>query len=106
MMHDLASTLMEHQLEKEMIDVPVVLQHGSVNYPLGRYLRRALRRMVGREPNTPSDVVLHQKESLRGLREAAFKASIPFKTAILEASKGKRIQIEAAYRRRKNGRQL
>lgn len=99
MMHDLASTLMEHSLEN-MTDVPALLQHGSTSYPLGRYLRRNLRRMVGREPNAPQEALNQEKEKLQPLRQAAFNASIPFKTAILQASEGRRIQIEAHYRRR------
>lgn len=100
MMHDLASTLMEHSLERKLIDVPAVLQHGRVTYPLGRYLRRKLRTFIGRQPNTPQEAINQQKEKLHPLREAAFQASKPFKTAILEASEGRRIQIEAHYRRR------
>lgn len=100
MMHDLASTLMEHQLEKELIDVPAVLAHGRRNYPLGRYLRRKLRTYLGREANAPQEALQKERERLSPLREAAFNASLPFKTAILEASLGRRIQIEAHYRRR------
>jgi len=105
MMHDLASTLMEHQLQKEMTDVPAVLAHGRANFPLGRYLRRKLRTYIGRDPNAPQEALDAQKEKLQALRKAAFDASIPFKTAILHASEGRRIQIEAHYKR-KNRRQL
>lgn len=100
MMHELASTLMEHSLDKKMRDVPVMLCHGEkATYPLGRYLRRSLRKMIGRDPNTPPEVMEEYKKKMQPLREAAFEASIPFKTAVLEATKGKRIQIEARYRR-------
>lgn len=100
MMHELASTLMEYSLERSLTDVPAVLQHGRITYPLGRYLRRKLRTFIGREPNAPEETLNQQKEKLRPLRQAAFNASIPFKTAILQASEGKRIQIEAHYHRR------
>lgn len=100
MMHDLASSLMEHSLEKTLVDVPAVLAHGRTNYPLGRYLRRKLRTFIGREANAPEEALSASKERLRPLREAAFLASKPFKTAILEASEGRRIQIETHYRRR------
>lgn len=93
MMHELASSLMEYGLD-EMVDVPAVLAHGKVSYPLGRYLRRKLRTFIGRPANAPSAAIQSQKEKLQPLREAAFLASKPFKTAILEASLGKRIQIE------------
>lgn len=99
MMHDLASTLMEHGLD-QLVDVPAVLEHGRSAYPLGRYLRRNLRRFIGRSPDAPAEVLAEAAARLQPLREAAFKASKPFRTAILEASLGKRIQIEAKYRRR------
>lgn len=95
MMHDLASTLMEYGLDEKLADVPAVLQHGTTTYPLGRYLRRTLRSLLGRDKNTPQDVLLHYSKELQPLREAAFNASKPLKTEILKASEGRRIQIEA-----------
>ncbi|UDN67563.1 replication initiator protein [robinz microvirus RP_45] len=100
-MHDLASTLMEYELDVSLVDVPVVLAHGKLHYPLGRYLRRSLRKMLGRSPNTPIEALNAQKEKLQPLREAAYYSSTPFKTAILENSLGRRIQIEARQKRQK-----
>lgn len=101
LMHDLASTLMELQLDTKLIDVPTCLAHGKLKLPLGRYLRRSLRKLIGKEPNAPQEVINALKEKMRPLREAAFNASTPFKTAVLEASLGKRIQIEAKAKRKK-----
>lgn len=101
LMHDLASTLMELDLDNKLVDVPISLAHGKLKLPLGRYLRRSLRKLIGKEPNAPPEVINALKEKMRPLREAAFNNSIPFKTAILEASLGKRIQLEAKSKRKK-----
>lgn len=99
MMDELASTLMEHSLDKRMIDVPLSLQHGSKRYPLGRYLRRRLRTLIGRPADCPQEVIDAQKEELSELRKKAFEASTPFKEEVLKASLGRRIQIESRHMR-------
>lgn len=101
MMDELASTLLEHRLDERMIDVPLSLQHGMKRYPLGRYLRRKLRERIGRDANTPPEVMEKIKEELQPLREAAFNASRPLSEFILEKSAGRRIQIEARENRNK-----
>lgn len=105
MMHELASTLLELGTDN-MVDVPAVLEHGTTRYPLGRYLRRKLRTFIGREANAPQEALEQYAKELHPLREAAFNASKPLKTYILQKSEGKRIQIEAKYRRKSNSRTL
>lgn len=100
LMHDLASTLMELGTDN-MLDVPTVLAHGRKQLPLGRYLRRKLRTFIGRDPNTPPEALAAYKKTLQPLREAAFNSSTPFKTAILEASLGKRIQLAQSITRKR-----
>lgn len=99
MMYDLASTLMDHNLDEKMDDVPTQLSHGTKKYPLGRYLRKKLRKMIGRDEKTPLSVLEKQKAELQPLRQAAFLDSTPFREKILEKSLGKRIQIEAREKR-------
>lgn len=99
MMHEVASTLMEHGLDERLVDVPILLQHGRTKYPLGRYLRRKLRTFIGRSPDAPPEALAEYQKEMQPLREAAFLSSTPFKTAILAHSLGKRIQIEAAFNR-------
>lgn len=94
MMHDLASQLMTLNLETKLIDVPHELQHGKVKYPLGPYLRRKLRRLVGLEEATPPLARQAQKEKLRAVRETAFLSSTALKKQILKESLGRRIQLE------------
>jgi len=105
LMHDLASTLMELGSDN-MLDVPAVLQHGKTRYPLGRYLRRKLRTLIGRSPNAPLEALAEYAKEMLPLRKAAFDASEPLKTHVLEKSLGKRIQIEAKYGRKNNARTL
>lgn len=101
MMHELASTLLQHSLEKELIDVPISLQHGTHQWPLGRYLRRNLRKYIGRHPNAPQAVLDDQETELQIMRQAAWDNQTSLKTEILNGSLGRRIQINARQRRRK-----
>lgn len=103
MMHELASVLMEHKLDERMIDVPLSLQHGMAKWPLGRYLRRKLRTFIGREANAPEAALLEQTKELQDLRKSAFETSTPLKNAVLDASLGRRIQLnnrERLYKKR------
>jgi len=95
MMHEVASTIMELKLDEKLSDVPATLQHGPTQYPLGRYLRRSLRALIGRDKNAPQQTLDEYKAQLQPLREAAFNNSISLQTEVLKASEGKRIQIEA-----------
>lgn len=101
MMHEVASALMEHDLEKQLLDVPMTLRHGNIQYPLGRYLRRSLRAMIGRDKNASQEALEQQKEELQALRKAAYDSSTPLREAVLEQSLGRRIQISARYARKK-----
>lgn len=95
MMHELASTLMEHKLDEKMIDVPLTLQHGKAHLPLGRFLRRKLREFIGRNANTPQEVLDAQTSELHEVRKAAFDNSRSFKAELLKTFKGRHLQIEA-----------
>jgi len=101
MMHDLASVLLEHKLDERMIDVPLSLQHGKKQFPLGRYLRRKLRTFIGRPENAPPEALKSMADKLQPVRDAAFKASESFASHLLKESLGKRIQLEARERRGK-----
>lgn len=103
MMHDLASTLLEFGLDKKLDDVPGILQHGMKKYPIGRYLKRLLRELIGKEKNAPKSVMVEGRARLQGLRDRAFSSSTSFKAALLEASLGRRIQIGSKEKRSKKG---
>jgi len=105
MMHELASTLMEYGLDAAT-DVPVVLQHGTKQLPLGRTLRRKLRQLLGRDPNTPQETLQKYAQKLLPMRKAAFDKSISFKTEILENSAQRRRQIEIRSQIFKQGKSI
>lgn len=105
-MWEVADTFMKFNLDASQADVPVSLRHGRRNLPLGRYLRRKLREMIGKDPNTPEVVLQGIKEELRPVREAAFDASRSFKTAVQEAQKGEVARVHALSKIRKSRRGL
>ena len=85
-------------------DVPVTLRHGTQLYPLGRYLRRQLRKKLGldqRSPNVLSPEASYQafinNTEMQAVHEAARldKVNPSFKYHLLQASKGKVDQVIA-----------
>lgn len=101
MMHEVASCLLEHGFGEDNVDVPVTLRHGSREYPLGRYLRRNLRRMLGRDVRCPDKALEEYGKKMQPLRALAFGSSRSLSSILLEVSEGRRIQIESKYRREK-----
>lgn len=70
-MHEIASTFLQFNLGDKETDVPSALRHGSRLLPLGRYLRRKLRVMVGRDEKTPQEVLDQLFSEMSPLREIA-----------------------------------
>lgn len=70
-MWDVASTLLEFNLDQTQPDVPVSLRHGSRELPLGRTLRKKLRTMIGKEENAPQAAIDQYQEKMRPVFEAA-----------------------------------
>lgn len=68
-MDDVASVLLKY--DPECIDVPVGLSHGRRRLPLGRYLRRQLRKRIGRDEKAP--VCKETQEEMLRLRILAKK---------------------------------
>lgn len=68
-LHDVASAMMRWKLEDKLVDVPVALRHGSSELPLGRYLRRLLRRYVGLDEKAPQAVLEALKSGLLPMYE-------------------------------------
>lgn len=85
-MHDVASTLLQFNLEASQVDVPSTLRVGSRLFPLGRYLQRRLRKYVGKEEGAPQEVLDKIEAELQPLREAAFENSRSFKKEIVRAA--------------------
>lgn len=68
---EVASVLLQYELDEKLADVPAALRHAGRVLPLGRYLRGKLREMIGRDDCAPEEVLQKIEEELRPLREAA-----------------------------------
>lgn len=102
-MHEIASQLLTETDVERMVDVPLSLQHGKYHFPLGRYLRRKLRLMVGKDEKTPEAILQIQRENMHAMLKGNWHHSVPLKTKLVFATEGKRQRIEAkAKRNRKN----
>lgn len=95
-MHEVASQLMHFNLDTSQVDVPSTLRHGKKELPLGRYLRKNLRLMVGKDEKTPSEVTLKISEELLPLRILAKtdKENPSLKGQIKKANEQKLLQTE------------
>lgn len=96
-MHEVASTFLQFNLENSEADVPSALRHGSRTLPLGRYLRRRLRKLIGKEENAPQEVLDSLAAEMLPLRIAA-KTSVSapsFKRQVLEVNQGRYAQMMA-----------
>lgn len=84
-------------------DVPVTLRHGSTEWPLGRYLRKKLRKELGLDERSPSVLspeaaykAFISDTAMRALQEAARNdpENPSIKYHLLAASAARRSQIE------------
>lgn len=106
-MFEVASQLLNFDLENTQADVPSALRHGSRLLPLGRYLRMKLRKMVGRDEKTPQAIIDEMAKDLLELRIDARNSSEnpSVKARIIERDKGKVASLKAKeklFRQRKS----
>lgn len=107
MMDEVASKLMEFNLDETMDDVPSSLMHGKNRVmPIGRYLQRRLRTLVGKAPDAPQSVKDALSAQLLPLREAAFDGSRSFKKEIIAAADQAVANMEVKQKIRKVRRDL
>lgn len=102
-MHDVASTLLEADLEKTLVDVPHSLAHGKRVLPLGNYLRRKLRKAIGRDEKAPLSVREKAAAELHPMWESSRDApsgskAFAYKQKVIEQGQGKRNSLEAKSR--------
>lgn len=100
-MFDVADVLMRYELENKLVDVPSQLQHGKRRMPLDAYLKKKLRRMIGRDEKTPQEVLDLQEEKLQDVREGAFMASQSFSEEIAKKGLQRSRQIEHQIKRQR-----
>lgn len=95
-MHEVASQLMVYYDGLE--DVPGSLRHGTRELPLGRYLVRTLRKMMGRDEKTPDAVLERYAEEMSRVRETAFNNSESFGKALVRENAQKRANFYSKQR--------
>lgn len=74
-LHEVADQIMKLGLDVSQADVPSGLRHGGRIFPLGRYLRRKLRLMVGKDEAAPAATLAEAEAEVRPLWDAAVKAA-------------------------------
>lgn len=103
-MDEVASTILGNDLEKEYEDVPVSLRHGKVKWPLDAYLRRNLRKRIGRDETIPQKALERWMEEMQPLRDYAKAVSArgqyenTIRGAVMDVTEGKRIIIRRKAR--------
>lgn len=95
-----AAVIARYKLFTPEGDVPVTLRHGATEYPLGRYLRKQLRKKLGLNEKAPQAVLDKYNEEMLPLRMAARSdnENPSFKAHLLEASRGKMEQVLARHK--------
>lgn len=100
-MHEVADVLLRYyDVASELGDVPVALAHGRSRLPLGRYLRRDLRKKVGMKPDAPQCSLDKAAEELLDVRMAARASSEnpSIKGQLIERDKGKIARIVTRHK--------
>lgn len=98
-MHDVASVLLQYDLHKKNPDVPVALLNGkSTHRPLGKYLRKQLRMMVGKDASLPPEILAEYEAEVRAMYQVIWNSSArerghktvkqAFKEALIEKNLG------------------
>lgn len=106
---DIADALMRHELENILVDVPDSLQHGDKKkLPLGRYLRRRLRELVGKNEVVPQEVIDQMVAEMLPVRLAARSSeeNPSIKSRLIEDGAQKVRNMEARLKLKKKGKLL
>lgn len=97
-MHEVASTHMQFNLDKSQADVPSALRHGKRVLPLGRYLRKRLRKFVGKNEKISQEAFDQVQADMRSLYEGAKLHSpdtVSPKERLVKLGNQKVLQMEA-----------
>lgn len=106
-MDEVASVLMQHGLDESCTDVPHALRIGKQEWPLGVYLKRQLRRRIGRDEKAPQATLDKIRDSLQVVwsdswnSEVGFYSEKTFKEKIVASTKQERINQDARLRSKK-----
>lgn len=72
-MHEVASTFLQYEssFHAAQPDVPSALRVGARSQPLGRYLRKRLRKLVGRDEKAPQEAITQYESEVLPMLKAA-----------------------------------
>lgn len=105
-LHEVASTYLQFNLENSQSDVPVTLRHGKRLLPLGRYMRKKLRGLIGHDEKAPQEILDQSSMELSRLRQAAAKAKVSTREIYEAENKTKLASFESKQRIFKTKRSL
>lgn len=105
-LHEVADVLMKFNLVDVEGDVPSSLRHGARLMPLGRYLRRKLRLLVGHDEAAPEKTLKEMEEALRPLFDLAYETSRAKKSVLLEEGAQKVLSMETRAKIFKKGKTI
>ncbi|AYQ58215.1 putative VP4 [Microviridae sp.] len=90
-----AAELIRYRLMATRKDVPNGLNVGKKFMPLGRYLQRRLRELVGRDASCPQEVLDDIAAEMQAMRSVAWEAEIPFVEYVTQVDDGRYAQMMA-----------
>lgn len=99
-MWEIADALLRYELGETEDDVPASLRHGKKLLPLGRYLRRRIRRFTGKDEKAPQAAIDKVAAEVLPMRLAARASSDApsVKSHVVDASRQKVASLEARER--------
>lgn len=102
-MHEVANTFLSFDLETRQADVPVSLSHGMKKLPLGRYLRRKLRLMVGHDEKAPQNIPSELQQKMQTLLQDTLASKktgeyFNFRDTLYEAGKTRVASLEYKHK--------
>lgn len=99
-MDNVVATFQQFNLEDREADVPSALRHGSRLLPLDRYLRRRMRKALGRDEKTPEAALAEVKAEMQTVWDSVFDSSpairqARFKQAVIDKDAQKVASMES-----------
>lgn len=91
----IVESLVKTGWDKRLGDVPHGYMMGKTIYPYGRYLKRNLRKLLGRDENTPPEVLAEFQAQLWDLYVNSRSSEKSFAKLVAEASAGNASLVEA-----------
>lgn len=91
----IADALRHFNLDLTESDVPSALRHGPKILPLGRYLRRLIRKELGRDPDTPREALIARSQEMLAVlldEKGHFSASKLQEFKSQSAAKGQKVE--------------